>query len=75
MEVAGEWKRRWATRKEIGVLVGGRVVGRLEGGGGGRKFQKKIGVKGGVEKTMIKENCLEKKKYKIGKNGPKENKM
>jgi hypothetical protein len=38
--------------REVGGLVGGRVVGRLEGGG--RRFPKKIGVRGGAKKNIIK---------------------
>ncbi len=42
--------------REVGKLVGGSVEGRLEGGG--MRFPKKIGVRGGAKKNMIKKiNC------------------
>jgi hypothetical protein len=52
--------------RNVGGLVGGRVVGRLEGGG--RRFPKKIRVRGGAKKNIIKkQNCHQKKKMQKGK--------
>jgi hypothetical protein len=44
--------------KEVGGLVGGRVVGRLEGGG--RRFPKNWG-QGWDQKNMIKKKLSQKK--------------
>jgi hypothetical protein len=57
MEVSGD-RGQWCE--------GGRWVGRRKGGryvgGGGRRFPKRIGVKGGAKKNMVKKNCHQKKK-------------
>jgi hypothetical protein len=45
--------------REVGGLVGRKVVGRLEGS---KRFTKTIGVKGGAKKNMTKIICHEKKK-------------
>ncbi len=42
--------------REVGGLVGGRVVGRLEGEVGGS--QKKIGVRGGAKKNYPRKKIM-----------------
>jgi hypothetical protein len=55
-------KKEVGVMREVGGLVGGRVVGRLKGEVGGS--QKKIGVRGGAQKNMIKNKTVPGKKKK-----------
>jgi len=46
--------------REIGGLVGGRMVDRLEGEG--RRFPKRIGVRGGAKKNIVKKKTVTRRK-------------
>jgi hypothetical protein len=50
--------------REVGGLVGRRVIGRL---GVGRSFPKKTWGQGWARKKSDKENCLQRKKTELGK--------
>jgi hypothetical protein len=68
------------VEKEVSGLVGGRVVGRLEGVG--RRFQKKLGSEVGPKKTVARrkkckgaKKAEEKKTYKMRKKNKKKIKV
>jgi hypothetical protein len=53
------WVGRVSKMREVGGLVGRRVVGRL---GVGRSFPKKLGVRGGPKNKVIKKTVSREKK-------------